>query len=145
MEIKPDYAEAYNNLRSALADVIRSYRKVLQVKPDDVVAANNLAWLLATCPVASLRDGAKAVKLAQRAVQLSGEREPAILGTLAAAYAEADHFPEAVQTARKALKLATQENDSALADDLRARIALYEAGNPFRQTLSVSPPPRPKP
>ena len=45
-----------------------------------------------------------------------------------------DRFPEAVQTARKALDLATQQNDRALADALRARIALYEAGKPFRQT-----------
>ena len=106
---------------------------------------NNLAWLLATCPEASVRNGAEAVELARRAVQLSGGREPAILGTLAAAYAEAGRFPEAVQTARKALKLATQQNQHATAEAIQAKIPLYEAGTPFRQTLSTSPTPQPKP
>jgi hypothetical protein len=64
---------------------------------------------------------------------------------LAAAYAEAGRFPEAVQTARKALELATQQNNQALAESIKAKIPLYEAGKPFRQTLSTSPPPRPKP
>ena len=63
--------------------------------------------MLATNPNASVRNGAEAAELAERAARLSGGQKPAILGTLAAAYAEAGRFPEAVQTARKALKLAT--------------------------------------
>ena len=100
---------------------------------------NQLAWVLATCPEASVRNGAEAVELAQRAVRLSGGREPAILGTLAAAYAEAGRFPEAVQTARKALELATQQNKQALAESIKAKIPLYEAGTPFREPHQPSP------
>ena len=99
---------------------------------------NNTAWLLATDQNASVRNGAEAVELAGRAVRLSNGREPAILGTLAAAYAETGRFPEAVQTARKALELAVQQNNRPLTDVLPARIALYEAGKPFRQPTSAS-------
>ena len=59
---------------------------------------------------------------------------------LAAAYAEAGRFPEALGTARKALDLATRQQAQAMADVLRTRIALYEAGKPFHQ-----PPPNPLP
>ena len=77
------------------------------------------------------------MELAQRAVKLSGGQDPAILGTLAAAYAEAGRFSEAVQTARKAADLAVQQKQQPLADALRAKIALYEAGKPFRQERTI--------
>ena len=115
------------------------------MQPKQIGFVNQLAWVLATCAEASVRNGAEAVELAQRAAQLSGGREPAILGTLAAAYAEAGRFPEAVQTARKALELATQQNKQALARSIQAKLPLYQAGTPFRQTLSTSPTPQPKP
>ena len=60
--------------------------------------------------------------------------EPAILGTLAAAYAEAGRFPEALQTARQALDLATQQNKQSLAKSIRAQIRLYESGTPYRES-----------
>ena len=139
IRIKPDNAEARNNLGMALqgqgkiAEAVVQWREAVRLQPKQIAFANNLAWVLATCPDAAVRDGAEAVQLAQRAVQLSGGQEPAILGTLAAAYAEAGRFPEAVQTARNALDLATQQNQQALAHALRAKIALYEAGRPYRQ------------
>ena len=114
------------------------YRKDLEIRPRHAEAHNNLAWLLATCPVASLRNGAKAVQHALRANKLSGGKQPDILDTLAAAYAEAGRFPEALAAARAALELATQRNNRPLADALRAQIARYEAGQPFRQTPSTS-------
>ena len=94
---------------------------------------NDTAWLLATSPNASVRNGVEAIDLARRAVQLSANREPAVLGTLAAAYAEAGRFPEALQTARKALDLATHQNKPRLAESLRAKIWLYESGTPYRE------------
>jgi Flp pilus assembly protein TadD len=86
--------------------------------------------VLATNPEASVRNGSEAVELAARAVKLSGAKDPAILDTLAAAYAEAGRFPEAVETARQALTLATEP----LAAELKARIALYEDKRAFRDT-----------
>ncbi len=108
-------------------------RKLLRSHPTDVSLLNDTAWMLATNPNASIRNGAEAVELAERAVQLSDGREPAIMGTLAAAYAEAGKFPEAVQTGRKALELATQQNKQSLAESIKAKIPLYEAGTPFRE------------
>jgi hypothetical protein len=72
--------------------------------------------------------------LARRAVQLSDGRNPAILGTLAAAYAEAGRFSEAVKTVEQALALATSQNNASLAETLRTRIKLYQAGSPYRDT-----------
>jgi Flp pilus assembly protein TadD len=91
-----------------------------------------MAYMLATNPNASIRNGAEAVTLAKRAVELSGGREPAFLDTLAAAYAEAGQFTDAVRTARQAADLAAQQNKAALAESLRGKIPLYEAGTPFR-------------
>ena len=137
LQITPDYAEAHNNLGNALIkkgsvdEAIVHYQKTLQIKPDNVEAQNNLAWVLATCPQASLRDGNKAVELAQRANQLTGDGNPVVLGTLAAAYAEAGRFPEAVETAQRALQLAETQSNAALADAIRSQLKLYQAGNPF--------------
>jgi Flp pilus assembly protein TadD len=89
--------------------------------------------VLATCPQASLRNGNKAVELAQRANQLTGGGNPTILHTLAAAYAEAGRFPEAVETARRALQLAETQSNIALADAIRSELKLYQAGIPFHQ------------
>ena len=106
---------------------------MLRARPDDVALLDDTARVLATNPNASIRNGAEAVELAQRAAQLSDRREPAILGTLAAAYAEAGRFSEAVQTARKALDLATEQNKQSLAESLKAKIPLYEAGTPCHE------------
>ena len=84
-------------------------------------------------PDRGMRNGDEAVALAQQANRLCGGKQPEILDTLAAAYAETGWFPEALATAQ-ALELALQHQDRALAEVLRVRIALYEAGRPYRQT-----------
>jgi len=147
---KPSNAEACSGLAMALEqqgkieEALRYYQESLQLGPKQPDILNNLAWIRATHPDPRFRDGAKAVEHALQANQLSGGRQPGLLDTLAAAYAEAGRFPEAIATARKALDLATRQNNRALADVLRARIALYDAGRPYHQTLPASAPP-PKP
>jgi tetratricopeptide (TPR) repeat protein len=137
LQIKPDYAKAHFNLGNALFqkgsvdEAIAHFQKALEIDPDYAKAQNNLAWVLATCPQASLRNGNKAVELAQRANQLTGDGNPAILGTLAAAYAEAGRFPEAVETAQRALQLAETQSNTALAEAIRSQMKLYQAGLPF--------------
>jgi protein O-mannosyl-transferase len=93
---------------------------------------SRLADVLSSSPDDSLRNGAEAVGLAERAANLTRGQEPSILDTLGAAYAEAGRFPEAITAARRALALAIQHNDKALAAGVSARIALYEAQKPFR-------------
>ncbi len=96
----PDSVHAHYQLglllqsRGRFSEAAAQLQKVLVLDPTHVLAHNNLAWLLATCPVSSLRNGKEAIKLAEQAVQLSGSRSPAILDTLAAAYAEAGRFPK---------------------------------------------------
>jgi tetratricopeptide (TPR) repeat protein len=106
--------------------------------PDDVALLNNVAWVLATSADASIRDGAEAVALAERAVTLSQGRQPAILATLAAAYAEAGRFAEALQTAEGASAMAAEQHQSALAESIKAKLTLYRAGLPFRESPASS-------
>ena len=149
LKIQPQDALAHYSLGKvfAAARVRGGRRTVPQGRGDSASVFDGprpLAWLLATCPESSLRDGAAAVEHARWASQRSSG-QPEVLDVLAAAYAEAGRFPEAVATARKALHQATQKNKRGLADALRGRIALYEAGKPYRQTPSPSSPSLSKP
>ena len=146
LELKPDYTTAHNNLatvraeRETLLKMLAEQRGAARLQPNNVALLNNTAWMLATNPNASVRNGTEAVELIERALKLAGGNEAALLDTLAAAYAEAGRFSEAVAAAGKALQFAGQQNKRVLANALRARIALYEAGKAFRQTSSLSAP-----
>ena len=97
-------------------------------------ALNNLAWILATDPDATLRDGAEAVRLARRACTLTGNSSAVYVGTLAASYAEAGRFDEAITTAERARKLALAAGQPAVAERNAQLIEMYRQGKPFRQT-----------
>jgi Tfp pilus assembly protein PilF len=137
LEISPDYLNAHLNLgicffrAGRMEEAISQYQKALQIAPSDSAAQNDLAWLLATCSQASLRNGAKAMELARQANGLTGGKNPIILHTLAAACAEAGRFPEAVETAQRALPLAEAQSDANLAGQLELELKLYQAGAPF--------------
>jgi protein-disulfide isomerase-like protein with CxxC motif len=109
----------------------------VELQPDSVLAQVKLASLRATCPLASLRDGREAMEHALQASRLCQGAQPQVLETLAAAYAEAGWFPEAVATANKAVELAERQHDRAAAERLRTQLALFQAGKPFHQ----EPPP----
>lgn len=138
LELKPENAGAHHNLAIVLASLSQfreaalQYREALRLRPNFVEACNNLALLLASCPEASVRDGKAAMALAQQAMQLSGGKEPVILDTLAAAYAEAGRFPEAVQTAKEAMELAERQKIPSLIASIQTKLRLYEAGKPYR-------------
>jgi protein O-mannosyl-transferase len=138
--VEPGNAQAHNNLAAALqrqgnaSEAIVHLRESVRLQPDNIAYLNQLAWLLATAPEPSLRNDAEAVALAQRAVLLNGGREPRLLDTLAAAFAESRQFTNAIETAQRALALASANGNTALADTLRARIKLYQAGSPYRDS-----------
>jgi protein O-mannosyl-transferase len=132
LQIQPDYTEARSNLGAAEVqagreeEAVGEYRQVLKVQPDNVSALNNVAWILATAPQDALRRGTEAVELAEQASRLTGGQNPAMLRTLAAAYAETGRFPDAVAAARQALALAEQRTDAALTASLREQLGFYE-------------------
>jgi tetratricopeptide (TPR) repeat protein len=106
----------------------------LQIDPNDGNALNNLAWLLATCPVDSIRNGKRAVELAEKAAALPGGDTPIVLRTLAAAYAESGDFAKAINAARRATGLATAQGNNSLVETLHHEIELYQARTPYRES-----------
>jgi len=109
--------------------------KTLEIRSDFVDALNNLGWVLATYPESWIRNGPRAIALAERAHQLSGDKDPAILRTLAAAYAENGRFAEALDIAQRGIQLAKTQGNYALADILEGDIALYRANTPVRTAV----------
>jgi hypothetical protein len=112
------------------------FRHVLQMDPQDLGALNNLAWLLATYPDPRLRNGTQAVALAKRACELTNDSSAAHLDTLAAAYAEAGRFDEAVDAANRARDLAHANNQPQLETEIASRLELYRAGKPYHMGQS---------
>jgi tetratricopeptide (TPR) repeat protein len=94
---------------------------------------NNLAWGLATSPNATLRSGGLAVSLAERAGELTQNQVTVMLGTLAAAYAEAGRFDEAVATAQKAIALATERGETQLLQRNAELLKLYQNHQPYHE------------
>ncbi len=139
LERNPGSVEARYHLGAALmmngqrAQALAQWRQALRRDPDHLRALNDTAWVLATCADATLRNGAEAVTLAEHAVGLTSGSEPGLLGTLAAAYAEAGHFDRAIELEQRATVLATQQGNAALAATLRARLTQLQAKTPIRQ------------
>jgi tetratricopeptide (TPR) repeat protein len=137
LEIDPDYKAAHFNLANTLLQMGRTeeavshLQRVLVIDPDDAEAQKNMAWVLATCPDPRLRDGAKAVELAERASK-ANSMNPIMGATLAAAYAEVGRFSDAVATAEMALQLATSSGNLPMADVIRSHLEFYRAEQPFR-------------
>jgi tetratricopeptide (TPR) repeat protein len=142
LEIKPDYVAARQNLaivlseREKIVKNLADQREAVRLHPNDAALLNDTAWTLATNPNASIRNGAQAVELAARASKLSGGNDPAILGTLAAAYAEAGHFSDAVRTGEQAERLAVAAGNRKVIEQVSAGLKLYKSGKPYRQTPS---------
>jgi tetratricopeptide (TPR) repeat protein len=112
------------------------YETAIKLSPDSPEALNALAWLLATTPDAQLRNGTRAVLLAEQACRLTDFKQPLLVSTLAAAYAEAGRFDEAVQTAGKAVALAMAENQPDLAKRNQELLELYRTGTTVVQSHS---------
>jgi protein O-mannosyl-transferase len=114
-------------------EAVAQYREAMKLNPNLAGPLNNLAWVLAAGPDDELRNGPEAVRLAQRACELTHYGEPLFIGTLAAAYAECGRFPEAVATAEKAEQLATTAGAKDVAGKIRQLLELYRAGKPFHE------------
>jgi tetratricopeptide (TPR) repeat protein len=144
LAINPNYVEAHNNLGTALvqlgrvSEALAHFQKAMEINPLNVEAENNMALVLATFPETWVRNGTKAVELAEHADHLTGNANASVSATLAAAYAEAGQFPNAITTAKRALQLATDQGNTALGDAIRAQIRLYQSGFPYRYNSRLS-------
>lgn len=115
-----------------MTEGITAYEQALQLNPDYLPALNNLAWLLATHNEAKFRNGKRAIELGERACKITDWKVPVLMGTLAAAYAEAGQFAEAITTASKARDLAQQTNQTEVAKRNGELLELYKSGRPAR-------------
>jgi hypothetical protein len=139
LRLKPHYALAHHQWAIALAqehntaDAVAHYRMALAINPNRPDTLNNLAWTLATDPDAGIRNGADAVRFAAAACKLTQSQNPLMLGTLAAAYAEAGNFSEAIATAHQAHDLAVAQGKTDLAAKNTELLALYNAHKPCHE------------
>ena len=116
---------------------IRAYEEAIRLKPDssDVTRSrvrrgvqNNLAWFLATAPDSAVRDGPRALALAEQLVAWKPD-DAAYLDTFAAAYAEVGRFEDAVRTQREAVARIGRGSR----DEYRKHLVSYEGGKPWRE------------
>ena len=132
-----DLASQYNlanayRTTGQITDAVELYERILKMDSNMILAANNLAWIRATYPSATLRNGAEAVRLAEDLCQKTEFQQPSFLDTLAVAYAEAGQFDKAVQTAQRAIALAKQAADHRAAAAMQRRLELFEQKHPYR-------------
>jgi tetratricopeptide (TPR) repeat protein len=141
VQLRPRHAELRKTLGDLLlgqqqvAEALKHYRAALELQSGSPAIIGRVAWLLATSHEPGCRDGKEAVALAEQLCKLSGRGHPLALDTLAAAYAEAGRFPEAVHTARQALDAAQKTGENRLVRELGQRLTLYERAQPFRTGL----------
>ena len=110
---------------------IADYREAIRVAPDDSTAHNNLAWILATCPDEKYRSGKEAVDQADKAVELTNNKQGEFIDTLASAYAEAGDFDKAAENQQKAIDM---ESDDKQRKDMQARLDKFRKHEAYRET-----------
>ncbi len=118
----------------------QDYEQSLKFEDDNTHVLNNLAWLLATSPENSVRNGKKAIELAKKACELTEYKQAHILSTLAAGYAESGDFKAAIEWASKAVEQGKE--DGQISEQLQAELKSYQQGRPWRekQTLEEAQP-----
>jgi len=132
VEVHVSLGTAYMQL-GKYEPTIRNWTKAVELKPDTADVLNNLAWLLATVNDASVRDADKAVKFALRACELTEHKNPVILDTLAAAYAAAGRFNDAIATAEQAINIVKASGRNDVINEIQNRVELYKAGRAYIQ------------
>ncbi len=116
-------------------DAISDYKTAVRVDPNYAPAFDDLAWLWATCPRAEFRDGAKAIENAGKACELADWKDYRYLGTLAAAYAEAGDFQQAIKRQKEAIDLLPEDKRLVLQANYEKRLKLYVSGKPYHKGM----------
>ncbi len=150
VRLEPQYVTALDLLSQLLfaqgraAEAVGHLSRALRIKPDDARMLSDLAWMLATSTDPTVRDGATAAGLALRACEMTGYRSFAPLDILGVAHAAAGQFPEAIQAAEQALRLAREANQDQVAASIAERLELYKHGKPYQPSSSLGPPSGPQ-
>ena len=132
LQAEPDDAKIHYNLAKAYQtqgdadEAVNHYRQALRFAPDWLLPMKDIAWILATHPDPKVHNAGEAIRLAERAAELTNHQDATILFTLTAAYAADDQFNAAVIIGQDALKLAADAGDKPLADRIRKQLELYE-------------------
>jgi Flp pilus assembly protein TadD len=143
LALEPDDADVHYALGIALellhrdTEAVLHYRQALREAATRADVHNSLAWILATSPSADVRRPDEAIRLAERAASLTEAPDPNHLDTLAAAYASASRFEDAVRTAEQAFLLAASAQSDELAAEIHGRLHLYRGGNPYLETAQT--------
>lgn len=138
--LAPQNHEIWLNLGAAhllagdVAAAIADYEKASEAAPQSVAPLNNLAWVLATQPDSTFRNGPRAVELITRAMELSSPPSIKTLRTLAAAQAESGDFNAAIKTATEAQAVARANGDSGMVNALQIELAAYRQDTAIRYT-----------
>jgi tetratricopeptide (TPR) repeat protein len=136
LQVEPDRWQTLAALASLSSqqgrnrEALATFQRMHELRPNDMLVANNLAWILATSRDDALRDPAQAVKLAEAVCDATQYRVLTALDTLAAAYAAAGRFDDAVRVAEQALSLAGPDNKSQAP---RQRLEAYRQGKAYRE------------
>jgi len=139
LALDPEYHSVHGNLAEAYAALGRraqaaqEFSRAVEIAPDNPFFLNRLAWLLATSPEESVRNGPRALEVAQRAASITSRQDVMSLETLSAAYAEVGRFDDALTTGREALALAERQGNEAIASDLARRLPLFEQHQKYRE------------
>jgi tetratricopeptide (TPR) repeat protein len=142
VQINPAESVLHSNLGTAYHRLgqfdraIMHWNQVLHLTPNHVSVLNKLAWLLATCQDDKYRDPVRAVKLAHRGCRLTAYRQPKLLDSLAAAYARAGRFGQAVETAERALEVARLSGAKQLEDGISRRMEMYRRKQAYYETVT---------
>jgi len=118
---------------SQIPAAVDQYEEALRLDPDSIEGLNNLAWILATSSEDEIRDGRRAVNLGEKACALSSDSLPTVVGTLAAAYAEAGRFTDAVKTGERARDLAAAAGQAELTQRNEELLELYRTQKPYHE------------
>jgi tetratricopeptide (TPR) repeat protein len=113
-------------------EAMGEFAQAILLTPDFAAALNELAWIIATDPRPELRNGGEAVEMASQACDLTGHEQPAMLLTLAAAYAETGRFSEALATAEKGKELAKAKGNQELEEKAELMRDAFKKRQPFR-------------
>ncbi len=144
LALNPDLDQVYYQLGMTYLSTNRHktaygvFKDGVERNPGDARCAFRLAWLMATSPLLDYRDSEKAVRLAQQVNLVTGEKSPESLDLLAAAYADAGDFGQAMKTARRAHSIAEKEQKTNFAQSIALRIKSYRKNKAWREAWNLN-------